>query len=150
MTRAVNDIVERLKGQQVQWLRASKEASVKSSTAAPTILALDRAELLWGETSLTKQFRRLLTERGVSLYNRFIEHHFTGSAIVIDPKTRRVLLTFHSYYKIWAQLGGHDEGENDPLAISAREAWEESGIDDLWICDWLVRVDPHTAFLCAS
>jgi hypothetical protein len=59
-------------------------------------------------------------------------------------------MTFHPWYKIWLQLGGHDEGENDPVAVSAREAWEESGIEDLWICDWPVRIDPHPAEKCTS
>jgi len=59
-------------------------------------------------------------------------------------------MTYHPWYKIWLQLGGHDEGEHHPVSISAREAWEESGIDDLWVCDWPVRVDPHPSEGCKS
>jgi 8-oxo-dGTP pyrophosphatase MutT (NUDIX family) len=146
----LNFLISSLKSQPVHWINASDEARSQSKDTTPTKQALDRAELLWGVTDLSMKFREFLNVRGVSIYDRKIEHHFTGSAIVIDLATRRILMTFHPWYKIWQQLGGHDEGENDPVAISAREAWEESGIDDLWICDWPVRIDPHPAEKCKS
>jgi 8-oxo-dGTP pyrophosphatase MutT (NUDIX family) len=150
MNIAPKQLVSRLENHEVTWLPAKQEPYAHSDTIAPTELALSRAEHLWGKTDLTQMFRQLLQARGISLYDRKIEHHFTGSAIIIDPETRKILLTFHPWYKLWLQLGGHDEGENDPVAVSAREAWEESGIDDLWVCDWPVRVDPHPAYQCKS
>jgi hypothetical protein len=146
----IHTITAKLRGQSVHWLKASEEAQSHSDTVQPTLDALAKAEQLWGASYLTQRFRNLLQTRGISIYDRKIEHHFTGSAIVLDSKTRRILLTFHPWYKLWLQLGGHDEGEHDPAAVSAREAWEESGIDNLWLCDWPVRVDPHAAEKCKS
>ena len=57
--------------------------------------------------------------------------HLTGSAFVVDAPRRRVLLHHHRRLDRWLQLGGHDEGEHDPLQTALREAHEESGLTDL-------------------
>jgi 8-oxo-dGTP pyrophosphatase MutT (NUDIX family) len=58
--------------------------------------------------------------------------HFTGSALVLHPPTRRVLLRWHVKHDRWLQVGGHgDPGETDPLQIALREAREETGLTDL-------------------
>ena len=58
--------------------------------------------------------------------------HVTGSAVVLHPQTRRVLLRWHDRMQSWLQVGGHaDSGETDPYAIALREAREETGLDDL-------------------
>jgi len=58
--------------------------------------------------------------------------HFTGSALVVHPATRRVLLRWHVKHDLWLQVGGHgDPGETDPLQIALREAREETGLTDL-------------------
>jgi len=122
-------------------------------TLASTTQAIDRAEQLWGKNDRTTQFRTLLAERGDTIYDYRIEDHFTASAIVLNAKTNKVLMTFHPWYKLWLQLGGHDKVKSplhSPVAIAAMEAWEESGIDDLAICDWPLRIDPHEAFACKS
>lgn len=58
--------------------------------------------------------------------------HFTGSALVVHPPTRRVLLRWHYKHDRWLQVGGHgDPGESDPLQVALREAREETGLTDL-------------------
>jgi len=58
--------------------------------------------------------------------------HFTASALVVHPASRRVLLRWHAKQGGWLQLGGHaDPGESDPLPIALREAREECGLADL-------------------
>jgi 8-oxo-dGTP pyrophosphatase MutT (NUDIX family) len=58
--------------------------------------------------------------------------HFTGSALVVHPPSRRVLLRWHARQQAWLQVGGHaDPGEDDPLAIARREAREETALADL-------------------
>ncbi|MFJ8015391.1 NUDIX hydrolase [Streptomyces sp. NPDC096339] len=55
--------------------------------------------------------------------------HVTGSALVIDPVSRRVLLTLHKKLGMWLQMGGHCEPGDETLAgVALREAVEESGI----------------------
>jgi 8-oxo-dGTP pyrophosphatase MutT (NUDIX family) len=58
--------------------------------------------------------------------------HVTGSALIVHPATRRVLLRWHQRQQAWLQVGGHgDPGESDPLVIALREAAEETGLTDL-------------------
>ena len=58
--------------------------------------------------------------------------HVTGSALVIDAASRRVLLRWHTKMEQWMQVGGHfDPGETDPLLVARREAHEETGLRDL-------------------
>jgi 8-oxo-dGTP pyrophosphatase MutT (NUDIX family) len=58
--------------------------------------------------------------------------HFTASALVVHPDTRRVLLRWHAKLGRWLGVGGHaDPGESDPLAVVLREAREETGLSDL-------------------
>ena len=65
-------------------------------------------------------------------WSRASLRHVTGSALVVHPPTRRVLLRWHPRYEIWNHVGGHaDEGERDPYAIALREGMEETGLLDL-------------------
>lgn len=57
--------------------------------------------------------------------------HITGSAWLLDATGARVLLTHHRRLGRWIQLGGHADGDPDPLAVALREAREESGIDGI-------------------
>lgn len=58
--------------------------------------------------------------------------HVTGSAFVLDPPARRVLLRWHERMGSWLHVGGHvDPGESDPLVAARREAGEETGLTDL-------------------
>ena len=41
--------------------------------------------------------------------------HFTGSAFVVHPPSRRVLLRWHARQQAWLQVGGHaDPGRGRP------------------------------------
>jgi 8-oxo-dGTP pyrophosphatase MutT (NUDIX family) len=63
---------------------------------------------------------------------RSLPLHFTASALVVHPDSRRVLLRWHQRQRMWLQVGGHgDPGESDPLRIAVREAREETGLPDL-------------------
>jgi len=56
------------------------------------------------------------------------EGHVTGSAWILSPDHRCVLLTHHRKLGRWLQLGGHSDGDADPLRVALREAREESGM----------------------
>ena len=63
---------------------------------------------------------------------RSLPVHATGSAVVVHPPTRRVLLRWHARMQAWLQVGGHgDAGETDPYVVAVREAEEETGLHDL-------------------
>lgn len=65
-------------------------------------------------------------------WSRASLRHVTGSAIVVHPPTRRVLLRWHAGLGFWNHVGGHpDEGERDPYVTALRESTEETGLRGL-------------------
>ena len=93
-----------------------------------------------GETEAADVARvRALLGRSPDPYPRSLPLHVTGSALIVHPASRRVLLRWHPRQQAWLQVGGHgDPGETDPLGIAEREAAEETGLADL--VPW---PDPH-------
>ncbi len=69
--------------------------------------------------------------------------HVTGSAWVVNAAGTHVLLTHHRKLNRWLQLGGHSEGDNDPLRVACREAAEESGLAVQVVSEELFDVDIH-------
>ncbi|MBM3866440.1 MAG: NUDIX hydrolase [Verrucomicrobia bacterium] len=70
--------------------------------------------------------------------------HLTGSAWIVSPCRRRVLLTHHRKLDRWLQLGGHADGDGDLLAVARREAAEESGLAGLRVVSPAIfDVDRH-------
>lgn len=55
--------------------------------------------------------------------------HVTGSAWVVSPDRRRVLLMHHRKHDQWFQPGGHADGDADILRVALRETAEETGVD---------------------
>jgi 8-oxo-dGTP pyrophosphatase MutT (NUDIX family) len=65
-------------------------------------------------------------------WSRSTRVHVTGSAVVVHPPSRRVLLRWHERMGGWLHVGGHvDPGETTALAAARREAQEETGLADL-------------------
>jgi len=83
------------------------------------------------QTADVERMRRLAQSQP-DPWLRSLPLHFTASALVVHPESRRVLLRWHERQRMWLQVGGHaDPGESDPLAIALREAREETGLRDL-------------------
>ena len=62
--------------------------------------------------------------------------HLTGSALLFDPNSQRVLLTHHKKLNRWLQFGGHVETHDHDIGATAlRECKEESGIDSVIFAD---------------
>jgi len=57
--------------------------------------------------------------------------HVTGSAWILSPDRRQVLLLRHRKLGRWLQPGGHADGDPDVLAVALREAQEETGLERL-------------------
>jgi len=70
--------------------------------------------------------------------------NFTGSAWVVSPDKRYVLMTHHRKLQMWLQLGGHADGNENLFLVALREAKEESGIES-FICldEDIFDVDIH-------
>ena len=69
--------------------------------------------------------------------------HVTASAALLDPSRKSMLMTRHRKLGMWLQLGGHADGNPDPLAVACREAKEESGLDVTPAMTEPIDVDVH-------
>lgn len=69
--------------------------------------------------------------------------HLTSSALVLDARGERALLTLHAKLGRWLQLGGHCDGDGNLASSALREAREESGIAGLTIDPQLLDLDCH-------
>jgi 8-oxo-dGTP pyrophosphatase MutT (NUDIX family) len=69
--------------------------------------------------------------------------HLTGSALVVDPRNRRLLLLHHRKLQMWLQPGGHADGDTNLASVALREATEESGIEGLTVLLEPIDVDIH-------
>ena len=69
--------------------------------------------------------------------------HFTGSALVVDPGSRRVVLLFHTKLRRWLQPGGHADGDGNMAGTAWREATEEIGIEGLRVVLPPIDLDIH-------
>ncbi|HRY77133.1 MAG TPA: NUDIX domain-containing protein [Candidatus Izemoplasmatales bacterium] len=77
-----------------------------------------------------------------ALYRSNLAAHITSSAIVVDESMTKVLFAFHNIYRSWSWVGGHNDGEEDSLAVAVRETKEETGVqsvrpwsEDIWMID---------------
>jgi 8-oxo-dGTP pyrophosphatase MutT (NUDIX family) len=81
-----------------------------------------------GESAMVNRVRQLV-ERHADCFERTCRPgHITASAWVLSPDRRRVLLAHHRKLDKWLQVGGHADGQTDPIDAALREATEESGL----------------------
>jgi 8-oxo-dGTP pyrophosphatase MutT (NUDIX family) len=70
--------------------------------------------------------------------------HITASCWLVDRDGSKALLTHHAKLNKWLQLGGHSDGDPDPLAVSLKEAKEESGLTQIRpLLDSIFDIDVH-------
>jgi 8-oxo-dGTP pyrophosphatase MutT (NUDIX family) len=78
-----------------------------------------------------------------------MDGHVTGSAFVVDPARRSVLLIHHRSLGRWFQPGGHVDTGETVAAGAEREAREETGLAALALAAWHddaelpIDIDPH-------
>ncbi len=54
--------------------------------------------------------------------------HFTGSAFVVNLKSKKFALVEHKKLHRWLQPGGHADGDSDIQRVAAKELKEETGL----------------------
>jgi len=57
--------------------------------------------------------------------------HMTSSAIVMNQNMDKVLFAHHNIYHSWGWVGGHNDGDDDCLAVAIKEAKEETGVRNI-------------------
>ena len=73
----------------------------------------------------------------------FDDGHITASAVVLNRSGSRMLMTHHAKLGLWLHLGGHADGDADPLRAACREAQEESGLAVVPVCAEPLDIDIH-------
>ena len=101
-------------------------ADVLGLLRAHSAMALDA-----DEAEMTADTIRFVEAHANCFLRSCLTGHLTGSAWVVDPARRQVVLTHHRKLDRWLQLGGHADGDPDLLAVALREAKEESGLTRL-------------------
>ncbi|URM89698.1 NUDIX domain-containing protein [Streptomyces sp. MRC013] len=97
------------------------------------------------QEELRRAYLDHLAAHGDAVWRSCAAGHLTASALVVDPKRGRVLLTLHRKLRMWLQMGGHCEpGDRTMAAAALREAAEESGVPGLALLPGgPVRLDRH-------
>ena len=86
----------------------------------------------------------LQKNRAKSFCRSLAEGHVTASCWLLNRAQTHVLLTHHRKLNRWLQLGGHADGESDPVKVALAEASEESGIKNIRILtDDIFDIDRH-------
>ena len=57
--------------------------------------------------------------------------HITGSAWIVNKEKTHVILVHHVKLEKWLQPGGHADGDENIIRVAAKEATEETGLDNL-------------------
>lgn len=119
------------------------------SLAPATELAVARAavvDALPGDPdheAARRQILEFIAAHPDALHRTCAPGHLTGSALVVDPRTREVLLLFHAKVRRWLQPGGHADGDANLAHVALREATEETGIDGLRVVTPAIDLDVH-------
>jgi 8-oxo-dGTP pyrophosphatase MutT (NUDIX family) len=59
--------------------------------------------------------------------------HFTASSIILNEDSSKMLMIHHKIYNTWTWQGGHADGEEDLLKVALKEAYEETGLQNLMV-----------------
>jgi coenzyme F420-0:L-glutamate ligase len=126
-------------------------ADAAGADAIPPPLHTDAVHLMTSmkradpqSAAIRQGFLGFLAARPDAMWRSCVPGHLTGSAVVVDPSRRAVLLTLHARVGMWLQVGGHCEpGDQTMLDVAAREAREETGIGSLSFDPRPLALDIH-------
>ncbi len=61
--------------------------------------------------------------------------HLTASAFITNKERTKVLCIYHNLYKSWGWVGGHADGDDDPLYVAKKETREETSLENFKVID---------------
>lgn len=95
------------------------------------------------ENKFTSRFLELLQHED-AFQRTHLPGHITGSAWIVNADQTKTLLVHHAKLNKWVQPGGHADGDENILAVTLREAEEETGVKNFTIQESLFDIDIHT------
>lgn len=125
-------------------LRAGVDSAAFDLHGHARSVLLDWQPLHADQQALKGAYLDFLDANVDAMWRRSRIGHLTASALVLDDRGKRVLLTLHPRVGRWLQLGGHCESGDPGLREAARrEVLEECGIEPIWMSRQPVRLDRH-------
>ena len=68
--------------------------------------------------------------------------HLTCSAFIINKSRDKVLCIYHNIYQSWCWVGGHVDGDDDPLYVIKKEISEETSLGNVTLlCEEPVSIE---------
>ena len=61
-------------------------------------------------------------------YRENLIAHMTASCWLVNQNCDKVVMAYHNLYDSYSWLGGHCDGDENPLNVAIKEAKEESGL----------------------
>jgi 8-oxo-dGTP pyrophosphatase MutT (NUDIX family) len=92
---------------------------------------------------LRDEFVQFAGDHADALLRSCVTGHLTGSALVVERGSERMLLLHHRKLQKWLQPGGHADGDGNLAAVALREASEETGIPGLRVVVPAIHLDIH-------
>lgn len=134
----------------VSWSNSAPDPDAANRALTPANNDLDFATGLVESARLDgarSQYRTevlaFCAEHGDALHRSCLEGHLTGSAFVVDPDSKSVLLIHHRKLGRWLQPGGHADGQGNLALVALSEVREETGLDRLNILLPAFDIDVH-------
>ena len=99
------------------------------------------------EGEMVARVRELVRTREDCFERTCLPGHITASSWIFSSDLDQFLLTHHRKLGRWLQLGGHADGDPNPLSVALREAREESGMAEFELLEWVGRVGEKPSVL---
>ena len=64
-------------------------------------------------------------------YRENLIAHMTASCWLVNQNCDKVVMAYHNLYDSYSWLGGHCDGDENPLNVAIKEAKEESGLTNI-------------------
>lgn len=122
---------------------ATADELASSTALADALVHIDTAIVPAAIEATRRQMLAFAAAHPDALLRTCAPGHFTGSALVVDPTTGRLLVLHHTKLQRWLQPGGHADGDANLAAVALREAAEETGIDGLRVALPAIDLDIH-------
>jgi 8-oxo-dGTP pyrophosphatase MutT (NUDIX family) len=100
------------------------------------IKALEQYDTPYSEEACyIPRFKSLLTNFSNCYQRALLSGHITASAWIVNANGSAALLIHHKKLDRWLQPGGHADGDENVIAVSTKEAEEETGLELLRLYD---------------